>query len=316
MREAGILAKATFYNMQLVMILRITQCFQLKKIKEYFMFNKFKESIRKPKDNLKKSLDSIGDAVSSENLDKIKDAYSEGVKYVGNKVDELSDNYIDSGLENLESYCSWCFEKHGVVLKEKSSLSRNIYVCSGCGNEVVKCRACNNKAKYSSNEEVSKEVNLWSNNFCAVHEGVIASFERLNWKLKSIAEYGSIVDRDDRNYKKIATTAAYTVGGAALIAPLALAAAPAIGGAIGTSVFGYTGAAASSSGLALLGGGATAAGGYGMAGGIAVLTATGTALGGRYGAVISNSYYGDIDEFKIVRAKPGISPAIVPPLSG
>jgi hypothetical protein len=119
------------------------------------------------------------------------------------------------------------------------------------------------------------------------------------------------VEREERDYKKIGTTTAYTIGGAAVIAPLALAAAPAVGGAIGTSILGYSGAAATNAGLATLGGGALAAGGAGMAGGVAVVTAAGSALGGRYGAVISNSYYGDIKDFEIIKIKQGKGLSII-----
>ena len=53
-----------------------------------------------------------------------------------------------------------------------------------------------------------------------------------------------------------------------------------MGGALGTLVGGYSGAAATSYGLALLGGGSLAAGGFGMAGGAAVVGVVGGGLGG------------------------------------
>ncbi len=62
-------------------------------------------------------------------------------------------------------------------------------------------------------------------------------------------------------------------------------AAPAIAGAYGTVVLGYSGAAATTAGMAALGGGSIAAGGLGMAGGAALITgaagAGAAALGGR-----------------------------------
>jgi len=275
------------------------------------MFDKIKNSANKAKEKMREAVDGVDSDFIDRAKARVSESYEESSSFLKEKADQFSDSYIDSGLDGIKSFCSWCFEEHEAELKEKSSFSRNIYACKGCGKEIVKCRACVNKAKYSSSSEVEESVNLWSGNFCAVHEGTIASFERLNWQLKSIAEYGIIVDREERNYKKIATTAAYTVGGAAMIAPVALAAAPAVGGAIGTSILGYSGAAATNAGLATLGGGAVAAGGAGMAGGVAVVTAAGSALGGRYGAVVSNSYFGDIDGFEIIRIKPGKSPAIV-----
>lgn len=56
-------------------------------------------------------------------------------------------------------------------------------------------------------------------------------------------------------------------------------AAPAIGAAVGTSLFGLSGAAATSAGLAALGGGSLAAGGLGMAGGTALIQAVAGGVG-------------------------------------
>ncbi|WP_434259340.1 DUF726 domain-containing protein [Aliarcobacter cryaerophilus] len=253
--------------------------------------------------------DTIKENIPNDILDNVSDIANKTKKVAQDNLESISDKLLDSGLEQIESYCSWCFEKHRCTLKEKNNLTRNIYICSGCGQEIVKCRVCNNKAKYSDLK--NENVDMWSNNFCALHEGQIAKFESLNWSLESIGEYRDIVERIELNYKKIATTTAFAIGGVAVIAPVAFLAAPAIGGAVGTSLLGYSGAAATNAGLATLGGGALAAGGLGMTGGVAVVTATGSALGGRYGAVISNSYFGDIEGFEIVRIKQGIEPTII-----
>ncbi|MDX9797218.1 MAG: DUF726 domain-containing protein [Sulfurimonadaceae bacterium] len=240
--------------------------------------------------------------IANETKNKLNETIDEG-------IEKISDDYIDSNIEEINSYCSWCFEKTTVTLKEKNNFSRNIYVCNNCNKEVVKCRVCDNKAKYSKNK--NDDVGVWSNSFCSVHEGLISKFETLNWSLNTIGEYRDILERDERDYKKICTTAAFTIGGAAVLAPAALLAAPAVGGAIGTSMLGLSGAAATNAGLATLGGGALAAGGAGMAGGVAVVTAAGSALGGRYGAIISSSYFGDIDGFEIVRIQPGKGPSVL-----
>lgn len=278
---------------------------------------KAEELAQKAKETAEITASKATDVVSDKNSTNISDKilnkankFTDNAKKIANdNIKNLSDKYLDSKLETIESYCSWCFEKHTCALKEKNSLTRNVYICDGCGKEIIKCRACNNKAKYSSVS--GEDIGMWSSNFCAVHEGTIAKFETLNWSLDSIGEYRDIVERDEKNYKKIGTTAAYIIGGAAVIAPLALAAAPIVGGAVGTSLLGYSGAAATNAGLATLGGGALATGGAGMAGGVAVVTAAGSALGGRYGAVISNSYFGDIDGFEILKIKPGKEPAII-----
>lgn len=266
----------------------------------------------KTKEAIASASEKIRDSVPEEITDKVSEMATNVKETTKESIEKVSDKYIDSKLDEIESYCSWCFEKHGCTPKEKNNFTRNVYTCNGCGKEIVKCRACNNKAKFSGVDvSGSDDVGIWSGNFCAVHEGTIAKFETLNWKLGSIGEFRDIVERDERNYKKIGTTAAFSIGGAAIIAPLALAAAPAVGGAIGTSLLGYSGAAATNAGLATLGGGALAAGGAGMAGGVAVVTAAGSALGGRYGAVISNSYYGDIDGFEIIKIKPGKGPSVI-----
>ncbi|MEZ9885049.1 DUF726 domain-containing protein [Vibrio splendidus] len=268
-------------------------------------------SLKKRAGQLSDKVIDVKQSVSEQISETIPDAVKERAAMVSDGLDDLLDtvgDLYDSELDEKETYCSWCFEKHTCTLDEKGGLSRNIYICDGCQNKVTKCRACDNKAKFAEvvdSMALTEDVGVWSNNFCAVHAGEIAKFETLNWKLSSIGEYRDIVERKDTNFKKIGTTAAYTVGGAAVIAPLALAAAPAIGGAIGTSILGYSGAAATNAGLATLGGGAIAAGGAGMAGGVAVVTAAGSALGGKYGAVISNSYFGEIDGFEIVKIKPG-----------
>jgi hypothetical protein len=48
-----------------------------------------------------------------------------------------------------------------------------------------------------------------------------------------------------------------------------------------------------------------------MVGGIATITAIGAALGGTQGAVVSNSYFGSIKDFKITKVRGGDGPAIV-----
>ncbi|MEV9615369.1 DUF726 domain-containing protein [Aliarcobacter butzleri] len=275
--------------------------------------NKIEEISKKAKETLEntsaKASDTIKENIPNDILDNVSDIANKTKRVAQDNLESISDKLLDSGLEQIESYCSWCFEKHKCTLKEKSNLTRNIYICCGCGHEIVKCRVCNNKAKYSGIK--NENISMWSNNFCAVHEGQIAKFESLNWSLESIGEYRDIVERTEVNYKRIATTTTFTLAGAAVIAPIAFLAAPAIGGAIGSSFLGYSGAVATKAGLASLGGGALASGGLGMAGGVAVVTATGSALGGRYGAVISNSYFGDIDGFEIVKIKLGIEPAII-----
>jgi len=77
---------------------------------------------------------------------------------------------------------------------------------------------------------------------------------------------------------------------AILLALTAGAAAPVIGGLIGSAFLGLSGAAATSAGLALLGGGALAAGGFGMAGGTLVIIGGGAVLGAGVGAGLGSLF--------------------------
>lgn len=86
--------------------------------------------------------------------------------------------------------------------------------------------------------------------------------------LKKLSKSGS--------WKKYAVLAGAGVGLGVLTGGLA---APAIAGAYGTLVLGYSGAVATSAGMAALGGGSIAAGGLGMAGGAALITGFSGAAG-------------------------------------
>lgn len=83
--------------------------------------------------------------------------------------------------------------------------------------------------------------------------------------------------------RNTATVVAVGTGVAAVTAIAAVVATPAIGALVGTTIYGLSGAAATSAGLALLGGGSLAAGGFGMAGGAWVLAGAGVAVGGLAG---------------------------------
>jgi hypothetical protein len=82
--------------------------------------------------------------------------------------------------------------------------------------------------------------------------------------------------RGGRNWWVVGGLTAAGVGLGALTGGLA---APAIGAFIGSTVFGLSGAAATSAGLAALGGGSLAAGGFGMAGGTALVASVGGLAG-------------------------------------
>lgn len=109
---------------------------------------------------------------------------------------------------------------------------------------------------------------------------------------------------EDFSWQKMAMTAGLVVGGGAALAATGGLLAPVVGGIIGTSIFGLTGAAASSAGLAALGGGAIATGGGGMAAGGAVVSSL-LGLGGiGLGAKTGWNLFGDLEEFEPIQLTP------------
>ena len=104
--------------------------------------------------------------------------------------------------------------------------------------------------------------------------------------------------REGWSFKRVATVTGVTLGAGALLAVTGGAAAPVVGGFIGSTFLGLSGAAATSAGLALLGGGSLAASGWGMAGGgVAVASAFGLAGLGIGGSAISRRT-GDVQDFE------------------
>lgn len=216
---------------------------------------------------------------------------------------EISDNV----QENLRGrYCSWCYSKCLHEIVEKNMLQRNIYECTSCKGRTLVCRApgCTNMTQGLSKDSA------WNDEFCAEHDGTISNFENLNKKLDDLVGYEDIYKRSKFNLAKASKISAISIGGALVLGPAMYLAGPAIGGAIGSQFYGLSGAAATSKGLAVLGGGSLASGGAGMSGGLAVLTVTGAALGGANGAHIAGSYYNDA-KFKIEKVKSGKDPKVI-----
>jgi hypothetical protein len=144
-----------------------------------------------------------------------------------------------------------------------------------------------------------------------VHGGVIRSFGALHRRIDDPTQFTQLFnEREGRNVKRILHVGTGATIGVAITGGLALAAAPAIGGAIG-AMAGLSGAAATSAGLAMLGGGSLAAGGLGMAGGTAVIFALGSALGGTLGGLVANTYLRDVPDFEVVKIRDGEDPAII-----
>ena len=199
----------------------------------------------------------------------------------------------------LNEYCSWCnvFASH--YRAEKNTFTRSIYTCQACKKSTVQCRYCKNMAKTGGS---------WSDELCAEHDGTIASFKKLGLKLKDISDYSDIFRGQSTNLMPVAKIGVGFFAGAVIFIPIAqLAAAPlaaAIGASgilgvagTGTAISTLTGAALSSASLAAMGGGT-------MAGGALIFSAAGAALGGYQGAAVSNSYFGEVDHFDILKLKP------------
>lgn len=221
-------------------------------------------------------------------------------------------------IENIISYCSWCHEKTTHVCTEHNLLTRNIYLCSGCGNYTVQCRYCDNMARSKSKDWKKQEregtlkgfAAKWSNELCAEHDGSIASFSKLNQRLDDITHYENIFKREKWNLLKAGKITCYGImPGTLVFGPAAFLAAPGIASALGSA--GLLGAASTGtaittlSGVALTNASLAVVGGGTMAGGIAIITAAGLGLGGVTGGVISNQYFGEIKGFKIVKLKDG-----------
>ena len=215
----------------------------------------------------------------------------------------------------MGAHCSWCLEETVPQVAGKSRLSRTLYRCPSCGRHGVECRACKNLARW---DRFDRELDVGSaisvsqhNQFCAEHRGDVSSFELVDAELEDPAEYERLFKGSKTNLRKAVAIGAGVLGGGAVVVPLAVLAAPAIGGAIGTYFLGLTGAAATSAGLATLGGGAIAAGGLGMAGGTAVIGLGGAALGAGMGALVGKAYFGDIKGFSITQVRTGEDPAAI-----
>lgn len=143
--------------------------------------------------------------------------------------------------------------------------------------------------------------------YCAEHRHEVPGFAKAGKRLATIDDYRDWLEFDKTNLKQATRILALGVGGVAIVAPGAFLAAPVIGGVIGGSFIGggLSGAAAVSHGLALLGGGSLAAGGFGMAGGTAVIAVAGAALGTALGTELATSYVSTDKSFAIEKLRDG-----------
>jgi hypothetical protein len=212
------------------------------------------------------------------------------------------------GERTVSAWCSGCFSKttHRHVLR--ADRPKRTYLCEECGAPTVQCTVpgCSHHAAVRPRARTTLR-------YCAEHRHEIPGFEKLNAEIPTLGDYRGFLKHEVHNADRITKVTGGTIGAAAVIAPVAFFAAPAVGAALGSSMLGgsLTGAAATSHGLAMLGGGAVASGGLGMAGGTAVVTATGTALGGALGATTVSAYAGADRSFAIELVRQGVGAPVV-----
>lgn len=222
------------------------------------------------------------------------DAHGEAAVKIAELVDHRSSDSTRSG------WCSACF-----ALTDHNRLRTDFgavraYLCDGCGSPTLGCAAgaCPHMATRGFGS-------IRLPRFCAQHRHELPGFEKAGQTIRTIADYQSLLTFESRNLARGSRLALTSVLAAGAVGTGAVLAAPAIGGAVGTLVGGYTGAAASSYGLAMLGGGSLAAGGLGMAGGTAVIAVAGAAMGGALGSSVTSAYISEDKSFKIEKIQEG-----------
>jgi pimeloyl-ACP methyl ester carboxylesterase len=212
------------------------------------------------------------------------------------------------GTRTVSGWCSGCFAetRHREVCGHQRPTRK--FLCEKCGTPTTQCSApkCHHLA-------IVNPRAVHTLRYCAAHRHEIPSFEKLHQRLATLDGAKRWLSFEVRNAKRITKVSGGMIGTAAVVAPMAFLAAPVVGAALGSSALGgsLTGAAATSHGLAILGGGSIASGGLGMAGGTAVVTAAGTALGGALGATTVAAYAGADKSFRIELVRPGSGTPVV-----
>lgn len=229
-------------------------------------------------------------------------AHRKTVAGIAELVDKL-------GAASKNSWCSACFTRSDHRRLTQGFGTIPAYLCESCGSPTLGCAGpgCANMATRGFAAVLVPR-------YCAEHRHEIPGFEKASVSFGALEDYHEFLEFERRNLARGSRVATISVLSAGALATGAFLAAPAIGGAIGSlsvAGAGYTGAAASSYGLALLGGGSIAAGGLGMAGGTAVVAAVGGALGGALGSSVTTAYIGADKSFYIELIKPGSGIAVI-----
>lgn len=205
-------------------------------------------------------------------------------------------------------WCSCCFNYTTHHAVDNKMLLPPAYLCGKCGAPTARCFAghCKNMA-------VRRPGAARFPQYCAEHRHEIPSFKKLKARIRNLDSVHDWLAFEKHNLASTTRIAVASTAAAAVVVPAAIFAAPAVGGAVGASFLGggLSGAAATSHGLALLGFGSLASGGFGMAGGTVVVAATGGLLGGSLGAVTTSAYVSDDKSFKIERLKKGSGTPVI-----
>lgn len=209
------------------------------------------------------------------------------------------------GERTEASWCSACMTRTTHRHVHGMSRPTRTYLCNKCGSPTTLCAVpkCSHMASRGFAIATTPR-------YCLEHRHEIPSFEKLDQRLKVLDDYATWLQFEKRNAGRTTRIASIAVVGGTVLAPVAFVAAPAIGGAVG-SLSGLSGAAATSHGLAWLGGGSLAAGGLGMAGGSAVVTALGGGLGSALGATVASEYVKADSSFRIERLKEGTDTPVI-----
>lgn len=240
----------------------------------------------------------LPDQEQQKNAEKRAKKHQKVVEWIADVADDLTS-------EKKHGWCSSCFGQHDHSKANRPIGQLPAYVCDGCGSPTLPCvPGCKNMA-------VRGQGAIQVPQYCAEHGHEIPGFEKADLKMGALGDYEEFLKFDKPNLNRVTKLAGLGLAGLAFGAPAALLAAPAIGGAFGVLLGGYSGAAATSYGLAWLGGGAIAAGGLGMAGGTLVVTGLGAALGGALGASVTNAYVREDKSFHIEMLQGGTGVPVI-----
>ena len=236
-----------------------------------------------------------------ESLRKAAEGHARTAQALADLIDRLGDQAV-------MGWCSGCFEHTSHRFVVGHGRPKRKHLCANCGTPTVVCAVpgCDNHA-------VMKPRAVVTLCYCAPHHHQIPSFEKLTARLETLEGAEGWLAFEHRNAARVTKVAGGGLGAALVLAPAAFFAAPVVGAALGSSALGggLTGAAATSHGLAMLGGGSIAAGGLGMAGGTVVVTATGSAVGGLLGGNLASAYASSDRSFRIQKLRDGTGPAVL-----